>query len=146
MKTTLTAALLIGLVSAAAHAEAPPAPATFTLTVTVEGIRSADGAIKAQLLKADQAAGTASTVGGKDAPAVVGAITLSFAGLAPGDYAVRMFHDEDGDGEMKTNVFGIPKEGFGFSNRAVAKFGPPSFSDMKVTVAADTVSAATMTY
>ena len=34
-------------------------------------------------------------------------ITLS---LAPGSYAFQVYHDLDGNGEMKTNFIGIPKE------------------------------------
>jgi uncharacterized protein (DUF2141 family) len=125
---------------------AKSAQGAFTLTLSVEGVRSSDGTLMAELLKANPETGKAAAVGGTGAPAVTGTTTLSFAGLEPGDYAVRLFHDEDGDGEMKTNAFGIPKEGFGFSNGAKAKFGPPAFADMKVTVSADTASTAIMAY
>lgn len=110
------------------------------------GVRSARGTIRAQLMKADPAAGIAKSVGGNFMAAVAGTTTLTFAGLADGDYAVQMFHDEDGDGQMKTNMFGIPSEGFGFSNGARAAFGPPKFADMKVTVNANTVTIANMAY
>ena len=33
-------------------------------------------------------------------------------------YAVRLYHDEDNDGELDTNMFGVPQETFGFSNDA----------------------------
>ncbi len=51
-----------------------------------------------------------------------------------GNYAVAAFHDEDGDGGLSTNFFGIPNEGFGFGNDARGSMGPPSFKDCVVNV------------
>ena len=50
--------------------------------------------------------------------------------LKPGKYAFKYFHDENNDEKLNTNLVGIPKEGFGFSNNAKGKFGPPSFEKM----------------
>ncbi len=36
--------------------------------------------------------------------------------LKPGVYGISVLDDENNDGEMKYNWFGLPKEGFGFSN------------------------------
>jgi len=44
-----------------------------------------------------------------------------------GAYAISVFHDENSDGELNTNFFGIPKEKYGFSNDAKGSFGPPDF-------------------
>jgi uncharacterized protein (DUF2141 family) len=51
-----------------------------------------------------------------------------FTGLPTGKYAVSIMHDENNDQKLNKNVFGIPKEGYGFSNNVVGSFGPPSFS------------------
>lgn len=59
---------------------------------------------------------------------------VTFHDLSPGDYAVRLFHDENGNKQMDSNVLGIPTESYGFSNNA-GSFGPASFDDAKVTVA-----------
>jgi uncharacterized protein (DUF2141 family) len=56
--------------------------------------------------------------------------------LAPGTYAVAVLHDEDGDKAMKTGLFGIPREGFGASQDARGRFGPPSFGDAKLEIRA----------
>jgi uncharacterized protein (DUF2141 family) len=45
-----------------------------------------------------------------------------------GKYAVRYYHDENINGEMETNMFGKPTEGYGFSNNVTGKFGPPPFN------------------
>lgn len=44
-----------------------------------------------------------------------------------GEYAIALFHDEDNDGKLAYGALGIPKEGYGFSNDARGRFGPPSF-------------------
>ncbi|MBT7942982.1 MAG: DUF2141 domain-containing protein, partial [Alphaproteobacteria bacterium] len=44
------------------------------------------------------------------------------------------FHDENGNGEFDQVFFGLPMEDFGFSNGAVAFFGPPGFDDAMVSV------------
>lgn len=47
--------------------------------------------------------------------------------LPPGTYGVAIHHDEDGDFAMAKGLFGIPREGYGASNDAPARFGPPKF-------------------
>ena len=56
--------------------------------------------------------------------------------VPPGTYAVAVHHDEDGDGEMDTGLFGIPSEPHGFSNNARGRFGPPSWRAARVRVPA----------
>jgi uncharacterized protein (DUF2141 family) len=107
------------------------------LAVSVTGVRSDKGTIMAQLLKADAAKGVAVKTAGTMQAAKAGTVELLFGNLTPGDYAVMLFHDENGNQKMDSNLFGIPTEGYGFSNNAKGKFGPPKFTEMKVTVAAD---------
>lgn len=54
--------------------------------------------------------------------------TMIFTGLSPGHYAIALLHDENDDLKMNTNFFGIPKEGYGFSNNVMGTFGPPGYS------------------
>ncbi len=58
-------------------------------------------------------------------------IELEFENIPYGTYAIAILHDENGNGEMDTNLIGIPKEGVGVSNNAVRSFGPPKFEDCK---------------
>ncbi|MCM2680194.1 DUF2141 domain-containing protein [Echinimonas agarilytica] len=64
-------------------------------------------------------------------------LRITLHDLADGEYAVKMFHDENDNGQLDTNMLGIPSEPYGFSNEAGA-FGPASFEDAKVTVKGDT--------
>ena len=50
-----------------------------------------------------------------------------------GIIAVVVYHDEDGDGELKTGFFWRPKEGFAFSNNYTPK-GPPKFKKAVIKV------------
>lgn len=61
-------------------------------------------------------------------------VEFTVADLAFGRYAISVLHDEDGDLEMKTGVFGVPREGFGFSKDAPLRFGPPRFEDAAIVV------------
>ncbi len=56
-------------------------------------------------------------------------VRTEFRDLPAGTYAVKLIHDENGNGKMDTNFIGIPKEKFGFSNNAMGKFGPPPFEN-----------------
>jgi len=50
-------------------------------------------------------------------------------GLPAGTYAIKAFHDIDGDGKMSSNPFGMPIEPYAFSNDAKAPAGPASWAD-----------------
>ena len=74
-----------------------------------------------------------------------GRAVCEFGGIAPGTYAVSVFHDENSNGKMDTNFMGIPREGVGASNNAKGHFGPPRFEaaafrflggrlDLKITI------------
>ena len=45
--------------------------------------------------------------------------------------AIVVYHDEDGNGELKTGLFWRPKEGFAFSNNYTPK-GPPKFKKASI--------------
>jgi len=56
-----------------------------------------------------------------------------FRGMAPGTYAISVFHDENANekpmGNWTSTFLGIPREGVGASNNAKGRFGPPKFRD-----------------
>lgn len=60
-------------------------------------------------------------------------MSLNFTGLPSGHYAVKLFQDENGNGQIDKNSMGIPTEPYGFSNNG-GSFGPPSFDEAKVVV------------
>ncbi len=58
---------------------------------------------------------------------------LHITGMAPGDYALSVIHDENGNAKLDTFA-GIPKEGIGFSRNPRLMFGPPRFEAVRFTL------------
>jgi uncharacterized protein (DUF2141 family) len=50
-----------------------------------------------------------------------------FEDIPPGRYALAVIHDENMNGKLDTNRFGVPTEGYGFSNDARAFLSAPTF-------------------
>lgn len=47
--------------------------------------------------------------------------------LREGDYAIKAYHDLNGNGELDRGVVGQPVEPYGFSNDARGSLGPPGW-------------------
>ena len=52
-------------------------------------------------------------------------LIVIFNDIDKGKYAISMFHDENANDTLDINSFGIPNEGYAFSNNVWARFGPP---------------------
>jgi uncharacterized protein (DUF2141 family) len=102
------------------------------LTVIVKGLENDEGTARIALSDSEE---DYTSMGKPFRPASVpikeGIARHTFTDLPFGVYAVKVFHDEDGDEELDTGLFGIPTEDYGFSNNASASFGPPDFGDAK---------------
>lgn len=61
--------------------------------------------------------------------------------LPDGVYALAIYHDLNDDRELNTNLLGIPRESYGFSNNVMGTFGPPSFREASFSVSDDTILA-----
>ncbi|MEP6860968.1 MAG: DUF2141 domain-containing protein [Deltaproteobacteria bacterium] len=58
--------------------------------------------------------------------------TCRFSGVTRDrDYAIVTLHDENNDNVFQKSAFGIPREGYGFSNNAKPRFSAPSFDACK---------------
>ena len=120
------------------------APVTATsgnasVTITLTGMEVPKGRIMVALYDSKQAFEGGSPV--RVTPiAVAGSADVSstIEGLVPGTYAVKAFHDIDGDGKMGKNPFGIPTEPFAFSNDAKGERGPASWESAAFNVAGGT--------
>ena len=56
-------------------------------------------------------------------------VSLHFAGVKPGTYAIALLHDENRNGKSDRALTMIPKEGYGFSRDAPVRMGPPEFDE-----------------
>jgi uncharacterized protein (DUF2141 family) len=100
----------------------PPAP----IEVAVSGVRSANGMVR--VVACPQSQFLKDCPWSASAPARPGTVTVLLGAVPPGRYAVQAFHDENGDGRLNTNWLGIPREGVGFSNDAMAHLTIPRFA------------------
>lgn len=106
------------------------------LEVTVEGIAARTGHVAIGLYDTAQAWDADQSLHAETLAVESGRVTLSFEGLAPGEYGIKVFHDVDGDGALNRGAMGIPSEPYGFSNNARGQFGPARWSAAVFTVEA----------
>ena len=105
---------------------------TGILIVEVSGLKSATGNVYIAVYDSDSTWLSEEMVQGKKvgiADALDGDLVRTELQLPLGDYALSVFYDSDGDGELDTNFIGMPKEPIAMSNNAVGKFGPPKYED-----------------
>lgn len=116
---------------------------TGILTVIVTGLKNNKGEVRLALCNSEESYTSkdaepfrriAIPIAEKQAKAV-------FEELSFGEYAIKLFHDENSNGDLDTNFLGLPKEDYAFSNNAKATFGPPEyekatfeFSEEEVTI------------
>lgn len=99
-----------------------------TLAIDIGDVRNGNGTVHVDICPEDRFLKENCPFSGT-ARASAGTTFVTVKGLPPGRYAVQAFHDENGNGSVDQGLFGIPREGIGFSNDAAIRFGPPKFSD-----------------
>jgi uncharacterized protein (DUF2141 family) len=123
-------ASVIAMLALSVLAYAQPAQ-PHQIDVEITGLHSDKGQIRCALFASSDGfpkdsgkavAHTSTTISG-------GHASCGFDGLAPGTYAISVFHDENGNGKLDTNFIGMPREGVGSSNNVKPHFGPPKFKD-----------------
>ena len=112
------------IAEAAASTVSPAAP----ITLEVGNVRNDHGVVRVSVCPkerflADSCPWEAS------APAHAGTTLVTIDHLPPGDYAAQVFHDENNNNAVDRGIFGIPKEGVGFSRDARIGLGPPKWRD-----------------
>jgi uncharacterized protein (DUF2141 family) len=118
---------------------APP-PSEVTLTVVVTGATTEGGTIGVALYS------TADGFPGQIAKAATSSVhprtapvdSFVFRGLAPGQYAVSVYHDVNGNGKLDTNLFGAPKEPWGTSATVRPRMRAPRFEEGTLNVSGST--------
>jgi uncharacterized protein (DUF2141 family) len=126
--------VLLAIAAGAAFLAAAPVDAA-ELRVTVTGLRAPVGNVHLAVFKDPDTFP-------KDEGVIVEVVTradaenvqASIGDLRSGQYAIAVYHDENGNREFDTGFFGFPLEGYGFANDARVVFGPPSFEAASVVV------------
>ena len=127
MKLGLVAMLAIG--AAIGTAGAAFSQSGNTISVDVTGLRNNNGDVRCGLYNSaatfpksgQEFMGVQASIANQQANCV-------FSNVAPGLYAVALFHAEKGETKLRTGFFGQPEEGYGFSRNATGTMGPPSFN------------------
>jgi uncharacterized protein (DUF2141 family) len=136
---SLTLALFIVEIADAQEISYPEELSSFELTI--EGISEDKGEIRIAVFNSE------ASYNEKEDP--IHAIVLPVNGgtliwdeekLPYGDYAIAVYHDRNTNGELDSNILGIPKEAYGFSNNARGRFGPASWKDVHFTISSRTYS------
>jgi uncharacterized protein (DUF2141 family) len=126
----------LGCASAPAETESSsPQGGLVELEVRVLGLDSREGAVAVAVFdseasfeaRSDAVASARLPVEGEDC-------SWRLSGLAPGVYAIAVYHDRDDDGVLDRSRLGLPTEPYGFSNGARGRVGPPSFRAASVTL------------
>ncbi|HEV2331831.1 MAG TPA: DUF2141 domain-containing protein [Gammaproteobacteria bacterium] len=127
-KTALIAALLVASLPLAAWADAA---AGGDIAVTVSTLRNLRGHIICALFDSAEAFDKRLPAMKVSVDPATPSANCVFHGVKPGTYAVTVVHDENDDGKLDTNFFGMPKEGYGVSNNHTYAMHGPVFSESR---------------
>ena len=108
-----------------AFAEGPGA-GTGDLVITVEGFENSEGVARIALVNSKENFSEETPFKGYECK-IVHNRAIKTLSLPYGEYAVKVFHDENRNGELDKRLFGIPAEAYGFSNDARGTMGPPEY-------------------
>lgn len=104
-----------------------------SLTVEIQNVRKMTGAVYIALFRPGKDFPSGKSMEGKKIDAAHSSVQTTFS-VEPGEYAIAVFHDQNGNGKMDTRFFGIPKEPYGFSNDFRPMLSAPKFSDCEFSV------------
>ena len=113
----------------------PTTPTTGKITVNIEGLENTKGNLIVSIYNDPEKKFPSLPNAFKNItePIKDTSMQVVIEGLAPGEYAIGVIHDENADGKLKTWFFGPPKEGVGMSGEAGGMM--PSFDKSKFTLA-----------
>ena len=109
------------------------------LVIQIDNIQSETGKIFVQVLKGEEGFKKEESFDSAVLDATIPSTTATFE-VPEGEYAIRLYHDVNDDGEMNFNAIGIPKEPYGFSNNAKPRFSAPGWKRVKFTVSEGTTT------
>lgn len=104
------------------------------IVLDVSNIKTQQGNLMVALFKGEENWRKNNPVKGVNPAAIGETVRVSFSGLEPGEYGIKIYHDVNADGKLNLGKFGRPSEPYGFSNNAPVMFGPPSWNASHFTV------------
>lgn len=126
----ITMGLMLGMI--------PSKKDEVTITVTIGSLRNENGYISVALHNGETEFPGEDAFMMQSVEAEDGSVEVVFKNVPAGEYAIAVMHDENGNEELDFNSYGMPIEGYGFSNEAQGEQGPPSFDDAAFDAEEDT--------
>jgi uncharacterized protein (DUF2141 family) len=114
-------------------------PQACTLSIHVDGLRNRKGVVGALVFTS--AAGWPEDVHKcfrhqyTPVAATGYSATVMIKDIPPGNYGIVVLHDENENMKLDRNIFGFPKEGFGFANNPNVGLHAPPFASAVIHVA-----------
>ncbi len=107
------------------------------LTVEIDGLKNKEGQICASIFASSEGfPSDRDRVLQQQCTKIIDTpFLITFENLKAGSYAVAVFHDQNNDRALNSNLFGIPREGFGFSSNPEIRTRAPKFSEAAFLVA-----------
>ncbi len=115
------------LISASAGAGQAKAN-TSNLVIHITGFETSNGVAKVALVNSQENYNATKPFKGFNFE-IINNEVLKTINLPFGEYAIKVYHDENANDELDTRIFGIPIERYGFSNNARGTLGPPEYED-----------------
>ncbi|KAA6456196.1 DUF2141 domain-containing protein [Acidobacteria bacterium AB60] len=135
----LRVALLLAMMVGVSSAQGKDGNASgCTLRIHVDGFRNTRGNLGTVVFASPDGWPESPTKAFRRGPAPIDPASRTavavWADLPPGNYAVAAIHDENSNAKLDRNMFGIPREGFGFANNPHVALSAPSFDKAEVHV------------
>jgi uncharacterized protein (DUF2141 family) len=130
MRLFTCSAIVLSLLLCVCPRASLAADRTVKLTVYVEGVNKTGGTIGVYVFKNEKGwpESKEAAVGRVVVPAHPGTVIVDVPDLPPGDYAVGVGHDSNGNHRIDKNWLGVPTEQWGMSNNPRAVLKVPAFS------------------
>ena len=100
----------------------------YAIRLVVEGADSDQGQIFVSVFDSEEKYMRQPLVETKATVNAEGRAIFDLGNHSSGWYAITVYYDRNGNGELDTGLFRIPKEKVGFSNNARGKFGPAKWN------------------
>lgn len=124
MHKSLSLGLLLSSIAIPVSAE--------TLRVVIDNVKVSEGHIMVRILSGEKEfKGDIEAITSIKQRGASGEASFTVGNLPAGEYAVQIMHDSNDNGELDSNLVGMPTEPWAFSNNAAGNFGPPTWNDVK---------------
>ncbi len=107
------------------------------LTIHLSGIKGSEGDIRVAIFNSPESYDKRSPIYSTAFATMCCEMQFTFKDIPDGDYALKLYHDKNGNGKLDKGLFGIPKEHYAFSNNVRHAMRAASFEEALFTISGD---------